>query len=268
MKFVEVIKNEVNQVRFKKLLCVVSCVFAFVAASPATVMAHGVWLQNRLDQVQLVLGEGFKDNAYDPGMVTSLKGYDAQYNAIPVKAIGEGDYITVINQGDHISIKPTERTSVVTLSFDFGYWTFDTHGKLFNRPMDRVKDAKIGTHAIKYSVNYLGSVDKVEPFPDIPYQIVPMTDPTKLHVGDKLTVQVLHEGKPMGNVDIIPDVTNHHTVTMKTDADGKAVVSVANGGINVVGMEMPIPYEGNDKKASRSKVFSSLSFTMYPEESD
>lgn len=111
MNFVEVIKNEVNQVKFKKLLCAVSCVLAFVAASPATVMAHGVWLQNRLNQVRLVLGEGFKDNAYDPGMGTSLKGYDAQYNAIPVKAIGEGDYITVVNQGDHISMKSTRSSS-------------------------------------------------------------------------------------------------------------------------------------------------------------
>ena len=136
--------------------------------------------------------------------------------------------------------------------------------------MDKVKGSTVGTHAIKYRVNYLGNVDKVKPLYNMLYQLVPSVDPTKLKVGEKFTVQLLHNGKPMANVNIIPDVINHHTEAIKTDKNGIATVEASNGGVNVIGCEMEVPYEneGIDNKATRSKVFVSLSFTLYPEEED
>ena len=47
----------------------------------------------------------------------------------------------------------------------------------------------------------------------------------------------------MANVDIIPDVTNHHTITTKTDVNGFAYVTAVNGGTNVIECEMVVPYE-------------------------
>lgn len=82
--------------------------------------------------------------------------------------------------------------------------------------MDKVKGSTVGTHAIKYSINYFGNVDKVKPLDNMLYQLVPSVDPTKLKVGEKFTVQLLNNGKPMANVDIIPDVINHHTEVIKT----------------------------------------------------
>ena len=95
-------------------------------------------------------------------------------------------------------------------------------------------------------------------------------DPSTLNVGDEFTVQLLNNGEPMADVDIIPDVLNHHTETIKTDENGMATVTASNGGLNVIGCEMVVPYEneGVDQKATRSKVFVSLSFTLYPEEED
>lgn len=138
------------------------------------------------------------------------------------------------------------------------------------KPMDEVEGATIGTHAIKYSVNYLGSVDKVKPIDGLLYQLVPSVDPTTLEIGEEFTVQLLHNGEPMADVDIIPDVINHHTVTVKTDENGMATVTASNGGVNVIGCEMVVPYEneGVDNKATRSKAFVSLSFTLYLEEDD
>ncbi|MDU4960818.1 MAG: DUF4198 domain-containing protein [Sporomusaceae bacterium] len=242
----------------KRWLTTAACL-AMLTAVAVPAQAHGVWFASRLDQVQLVLGEGFKDNAYDPAMVKELKGYDAQFAPLP---------ITAINGGNHITIDPPQGAAVVTVAFDYGYWSNGRDGKWHNQPMDQVPGSTIGTHAIKYSVNYLGPVETVKALPGLPYQIVPAVDPTRLEVGDLFTVQVLHEGKPLPNVDLIPDVVNHHTVTLKTDAAGKAVIPVANGGINVVGIELAVPYEGKDQKATRSKVFSGLSFTIYPQEAD
>lgn len=243
----------------KKLFSAAALVLTTAIMLPSTASAHGIWFASRLDKTQLVLGEGFKDNAYDPKMVTYMQGYDAKYNKIAV---------TPIDGVDHITIAPTEQTSVVTVAFDYGYWSNDKEGKWHNVPMDQIEGSTVGTHAIKYSVNYLGSVDQVKALPDMPYQLVPSVDPTKLNVGDTFTVQLLHDGKPMANTDIIPDVINHHTVTIKTDANGKVNVTVSNGSINVIGMELAIPYEGKDKKATQSKVFTSLSYTIYPEETN
>ena len=72
----------------------------------------------------------------------------------------------------------------------------------------------------------------------------------------------------MPNAEIIPDVVNHHTVTMTTDKDGKANVLVANGSINVIGLELAEDYPQSDGKATRDKIFSSLSFMIYPPEDD
>lgn len=221
--------------------------------------AHGVWFASRLDQTQLVLGEGFKDNAYKPEMVTSVQGYTKDYAKIN---------IPIINKGDHITINPSPDVSVAVVTFDYGYWSNGTDGKFHNAPMDQVPGSTIGTHAIKYSVNYLKSVDKVEPIPGLPYQIVPLKDPTKLNVGDQLPIQVLHDGQPMPDVEIIPDVANHHTVVIKADKDGKAIVPVANGSVNVIGVELTLPYKEKSAKATRDKVFTSLSFTIYPQEED
>ncbi|WP_196592743.1 DUF4198 domain-containing protein [Pectinatus sottacetonis] len=238
-------------------LLLIGFLMCFFVVEP--VNAHGVWFANRLDQTQLVLGEGYKDNAYAPAMVKKLYGYDANYDHINLQAVNHKNYIT---------IKPEKNLSVAVVFFDYGYWSNGTDGKWHNAPMNMVKGATIGTHAIKYSVNYLKSVNNPQPINNIPLQIVPLKDPTKLNVGDQLPIQVLYNGKPYSYAEIIPDVINHHTVTMKTDKDGKAVLPVANGSINVIGIEKAFPYKNKNEKATQDKIFSSLSFTIYPAEND
>ena len=228
-------------------------------ASALPVHAHGVWFAPRLDQTQLVLGEGYKDNAYNPKNVTSLTGYDANYQKRPLAAI---------NGGNHITIQPADDISVAVVYFDYGYWTKGADGKTYNATIAEVPGASSGTHAIKYAVSYLKSVRKVQPIPGLPYQIVPLKDPTTLSVGDMLPVQVLHNGVPMPEAEIFPDVINHHTITIKTDKNGKAIVPVANGSTNVIGLELIETYPKSDGKATRNKIFSSLSFVIYPAEDD
>ena len=50
-----------KKTRFMSLIMAISvCATAF----PSTVMAHGAWFARRSDRIQLVCGEGWKDNAY------------------------------------------------------------------------------------------------------------------------------------------------------------------------------------------------------------
>lgn len=244
-----------------KILSTILALAVCAAAVPSTALAHGMWFAQRSDRVQLVCGEGWKDNAYDPDSLIAMNGYNAQYDSVAVEPI-KGD--------DYLYIEPTEDTSVVYVEFDYGFWSNSTDGTWIPKPMDEVEGSTIGTHALKYSVNYLNSVDEVQPIDGLLYQFVPSVDPTQLEVGEEFTVQLLNNGEPMANVAIIPDVLNHHTETIMTDENGMATVTASNGGVNVIGCEMVVPYEneGVDNKATRSKVFVSLSFTLYPEEDD
>ena len=190
-----------------------------------------------------------------------MNGYNAKYEPVAVEPI---------NGDDHLYIEPSDDLAVVYVCLDYGFWSNTPEGTWVPKPMDEVEGATIGTHAIKYSVNYLGNVDEVKPIDGLLYQFVPSVDPTRLEIGEEFTVQLLHNGEPMADVDIIPDVINHYTVMIKTDENGMATVTASNGGVNVIGCEMVVPYEneGVDNKATRSKAFVSLSFTLYPEEDE
>lgn len=247
-----------KKTRFISLLTLLAvCAMAL----PGTAMAHGVWFARRSDRIQLVCGEGWKDNAYDPDGLTTIKGYDADYADVAVEPIKGEDYLY---------IEPSDDLAAVYLEMDYGYWSNNADGEWISKPMDEVEGSTIGTHALKYSMNYFKPVTEVKALDGVLYQFVPSVDPSTLNVGDEFTVQLLNNGEPMADVDIIPDVLNHHTETIKTDENGMATVTASNGGVNVIGCEMVVPYEneGVDQKATRSKVFVSLSFTLYPEEED
>lgn len=247
-----------KKTRFISLLTLLAvCAMAL----PGTARAHGVWFARRSDRIQLVCGEGWKDNAYDPDGLTTIKGYDADFADVAVEPIKGEDYLY---------IEPSDDLAAVYLEMDYGYWSNNADGEWIPKPMDEVEGSTIGTHALKYSMNYFKPVTEVKALDGVLYQFVPSVDPSTLNVGDEFTVQLLNNGEPMADVDIIPDVLNHHTETIKTDENGMATVTASNGGVNVIGCEMVVPYEneGVDQKATRSKVFVSLSFTLYPEEED
>ena len=244
-----------------KGLALIMAMALCLMALPTAASAHGVWFARRSDRIWLVCGEGWKDNAYDPNGLMEMNGYNAKYEPVAVEPI---------NGDDHLYIEPSDDLAVVYVCLDYGFWSNTPEGTWVPKPMDEVEGATIGTHAIKYSVNDLGNVDEVKPIDGLPYQFVPSVDPTRLEIGEEFTVQLLHNGEPMANVDIIPDVINHHTVMIKTDENGMATVTASNGGVNVIGCEMVVPYEneGVDNKATRSKAFVSLNFTLYPEEDE
>lgn len=91
-------------------------------------------------------------------------------------------------------------------------------------------------------------------------QLVPTEDPTKLKQGDKLKVQLFQEGKPMSDIPVIMDVVNDLGNTVRTDADGFAVVEIRNDGRNIIGVETSKPRKGYADKATSDSYFATLSF--------
>lgn len=221
-----------------------------------SVTAHGIWITDRVDQKQIILGEGPLDNGYQPEMVKKVKAYNSDWSVLSVSKTAHNNFVT---------IEPAKDTAVVTVDFDYGYWTKNSDGKYVNLPMNQVKGADKGTHAIKYSVNYLSSVNKPKIIEDIPLQIVPSIDPTKLKRGDNLPITVFKDGKPLTNTPVIIDVVNNLDKTVKTDDKGQATIIVPNQGLNVIGVEIGFPLKAN-QLATQDKFFTTLVFTLIPEE--
>jgi hypothetical protein len=234
-----------------KLLIGVIVVFFLIIKSQKMVWAHGIWFVRRYDAWQMVLRDGCIDHGYAPEMVTNVSGYDADGKKIEVVAIPHGTYIT---------INASENLSVAVVSFDYGLWSNQLDGTWVNAPMNEVMGATIGTHALKYSVNYFSSVKKIQPIAEIPLQIVPLSDPTSLKAGEMLTVQVLYKGKPMSGADVISDFIQQPAMTVKSDDDGKVNVAV-NSDMNVIGIEIAFNYKQKTEMATRDKICATLSFT-------
>lgn len=246
--------------KMKHLIQTMAVTLAVAMVLPVTASAHGVWLETRLDKLTIVLGEGVKDNVYDPKMITSLKAYDEKYKEVSIKQT---------SFEDHVTVQPDEKAALVAIAFDYGYWSQDPKTSEYkNVPMTELKGSTKGTYALKYNVSYLAPVKEIKEVPNIPYQIVPMTDPSTLKVGDSLTVKVVHNGKAMANTDVILDVTNNPEVMKKTDSKGLITIPIKNETTNVIGIELTLPYTSKDKKASQTKVFSSLSFVVSAQETE
>ena len=221
-----------------------------------TVFAHGIWIANRVDQKQIILGEGPLDNGYNPDTVKQIHAYTNDW--VPSSIIKK-------DHSNYVTVEPSDKISVVTIDFDYGYWTQNAHGKYVNLPMNQVQGATTGTHAIKYSVNYLSSVTNPKIIKDIPLQIVPKIDPTKLKRGDTLPITVYKDGQPLANVPVIIDVVNNLDQTIKTDNNGEVDIIVPNQGLNVIGVEIGFPIK-NSKLATQNKFFTTLVFTLISEE--
>lgn len=227
-------------------------------AIPVLSSAHGIWIAERTSQTQLVLGEGPEDLSYQPESVTSVQGFDIAYKKTSVE---------LVNKGNSLALLPSEKTAILATSFDYGYWSKSIQGSFIQEPMTKVPGSTVGTHAIKYNIAYLQPVDNIQEIPTIPIQIIPQTDPLRLNRDEQLPILVKRNGKPLANVPIMIDVVNNPDLTVMTDSAGKATITIPNQGLNVIGIEIAFPLK-NDPKATQEKFFSTLSFTLTPDEED
>ncbi len=237
-----------------KVVAAVLCAGLVAGTMAVTdVSAHGVFVANSLDQRVLVLGEGPGNNAYDPSCVTMVEGYDKAFQPMPVG---------VVRHADHISFAADDALGVTTTFFDYGYFTKTTDGKTVNRPFAEVPNAKKTTHAVKYNVNYWSADVTPGYIYNVPMQIVPSVNPLTLRKGDTFEIRVYKDGKPMAHAPLIADVINDLTNESQTDENGRARVTVAANGLNVIGVEIAYP---TDDPNTQVKYFSSLSFIIEPE---
>lgn len=214
------------------------------------VSAHGIWTEERRGNIEVIYGDGAEDNAYDPKKISGAWASNQQGGRIPV---------TVERLEDHARLKPLESPAVLSVALDNGYWTQAPDKKWLNVGETQVPGALDSGRYYKYSLAMLEEGAKLPALDELKLVIVPQRDPLSVEVGKELEVQVLVDGKPAADVELIADFVNApDVVATKTDAQGKANITVRNHGLNVIAASTTVPSE--DPEARVRGMFSSLSF--------
>lgn len=197
---------------------------ALFMGSSSLAAAHASWITQRAGDWAVVHGHGAADDPYDPAEVTAVTAFDKA--GIPVA-------VEVRPQERNVLLAPDEGAAVLSTVWDEGSWTEDASGEWHNAPSDGFAGFKSTGKYVTYVVSYIARTEAQKPVGHR-LEIVPLSDPGALTMGDKLEVQVLMDGKPMPGVVVTNDVlTDWDIHSGLTDADGKTLITVANTGLNV-----------------------------------
>jgi hypothetical protein len=205
---------------------------ALLIGSTSLAHAHASWITQRAGDWAVVHGNGAADDPYDPAKVTAVTGLDAAGNPVAVE---------VRPQAKNVLLAPAEGAAVISTVWDEGWWTEDAAGEWHNAPPEGFAGFKSAGDYTTYVVSYVGLTEAQKPLGHR-LEILPLSDPGKLTMGDKLEVQVLMDGKPMKGVAVTNDVlTDWDIHSGLTDAEGKTVITIANTGLNVAQVYHEIP---------------------------
>lgn len=192
-----------------------------LASSPA--FAHSVWLEpNKEGKLVIENGDaGQPSDPYDPARITKAYAVDKDGKAMEA-------HVVPADKSASVHAAPT--AAIVAALFDNKYWAKGQDGKWNNGPKGTVTNPTIAGPSYKYpKAILLQTAGYAKPL-GLDLEIVPLNDPFSLKPGDKLTVQVLLQGKPLAGADVVEDLYIHHDAKpkkVKTDAEGKAVLTIA-----------------------------------------
>ena len=95
-------------------------------------------------------------------------------------------------------------------------------------------------------------------------QLVPVSKVFPKKMGEKLTVQVLFDGKPLAGARVFQEmVTDPAGEPRLTDQDGRATITVRNGGLNVL-MAQHMSAPENPATTFMTEHVATLSFMYEP----
>ncbi|MBK4998928.1 DUF4198 domain-containing protein [Pseudomonas sp. S31] len=215
------------------------------------VEAHGIWTEKRYGQLEVIYGHGAEDDPYAAEKIKEVWAYDLKGKTIPV---------TVQRESDHARLSPLSKPAVLTVTLDNGVWSQTKDGKSVDASKAEVPGAISTSHSFKYSLAIL------QPHADIPANlrlrmvIRPLRDPTEVGVGHSLPVEVTIDGKPIADLALFDDYRGMPDATpVKTDARGRATVTVRNAGLNVIAAQAKLPNEG-ENQVSQTSLSTTLTF--------
>lgn len=195
-----------------------AAIIAAAIALPGFAFAHDSYIQLRFGEWTLVNAHGAEeDDSYGAEKVANVAAHDGSGAAVAIETVDRGQYT---------AFAPVEGTSAIAATYMSGFWVKDSDGKWHNSTKDQVENAESAGEYARHAVALIGHADAYAPF-GLPLEIVPVTDPLDVHVGDTFTVQVLADGAPLEGVEIGSALPGVEPVT--TNAEGQADVAVREG---------------------------------------
>ncbi len=193
---------------------------AAVLLAPALASAHDLWLERDGDGLLLRFGHrGGELLAIDRAKVTAARclGGGATRDLLPAATFAPRE------------VRLAGRCGAASATFDGGYYALTPDGEV-NRPRSQVPDA-VKAWA---SRQYAKWVDPAAPGASTPLgdelELVPVTDLSKAHEGDKVTVRLLLRGQPAAGAVVAID----HRPLGETDSAGQARLRLRTSGVETI----------------------------------
>jgi uncharacterized GH25 family protein len=205
-----------------RLLRVPSRPLALAAAllAPALASAHDLWLERAGDGLILRYGHrGGELLAIEQAKVKSVRCLD---RGATRDLLGAATFAPK-------EVKLAGKCGAASAFFDGGYWSLTPDGEL-NKPKNQVPDA-VKSWASRQFAKWVdpGSSSAGTPLGD-ELELVPVSDLTRAHQGDKVTVRLLHQGKPAVAAVIAID----HKPLAETDGAGQARIKLRTSGVETI----------------------------------
>jgi nickel transport protein len=231
----------------------------FATLLPVTpALSHEIWFAQRSAQLALIYGTGAEDldTVKRLPKIVSVGGFDATGKPVDV-SYKATDSLVVVN----VENKP----AIVTGILDNGLWSKTPGGEWIAKGKDEVTNAVISGHNYKYAT-YLRELPKGAgvAVTGLKLQLVAVgkTFPTK--AGEKLTVQVLFDGKPLAAARVFREmVTEPDGKPTLTNENGIATLTVRNQGLNVV-MAMHVAAPEDPARTFMTEHVATLGFAYPP----
>ena len=217
--------------------------------------AHGLWIEQRRGNAEVVYGHGAEDDAFKADKVRRSWAFDTDGKMIP---------ITVQRLPDHARLQPLKPAAVMAVVLDNGPWSQTPDKQWINKDRTQVKNAITSTHSFKYGLVIDQSGARLPELEMLRLAIIPQVDPLTVGPGNPLEVLVLVDGKPAADIELYADYRSMpHEVSGKTDKDGRARIKVRNEGLNVIAAQTTLVMSKNGP-VDKQSLFGSVTFIGEP----
>ena len=222
---------------------------SFILAAQSA-QAHNVWLEPTPNgTLELVYGHHSELQEYDLGKVRVLRAYGSN---------GKEQAVKKDASGTRMVISPTNDTAMINVEYDNGFWTKIDGSTWENKSKRHFEKYLDATHSLKYNKNLLRWSDQFKQPSGMLFEVVPLENPLTRRPGDKISVQVFYQGKPLKDAGI---EVQGHDENFKTDAQGKVKVplSTKSNGLQEIAAyyryETPNHLDANETSLTASLVF-------------
>ncbi|AEB09957.1 DUF4198 domain-containing protein [Desulfobacca acetoxidans] len=215
----------------------------------SSLYAHDTYVVKEGDAFVIIHGHDGKSDPYNPNFIKTAQAFDASGKDMAITKKPEESRVLLVTEKD---------PALVMFVYNTGPRVKTPEGWK-NIPKSQAKD-------VIDSAIWIKSVKQIKQWNDRfgkalggKMEIVPLSNPLKLKVGDKLAFLVLYDGKPLAGAAV--GAKGVPKDTLKTDSNGQAEVIIKESGLNIVtaGKITPTP---NSPDADKLGEIATLTFLV------